>query len=464
MSFDALNRYNPNHKVWDHVGNIIPDIEHSEGERPAIELKVAAWLPVVFFDKHYENWHVVMPGKAIALDPNGDAMPAGYGLTSASVVYTQADVDAGVIDIATGAPVTVAKTVVLANLTGVRESGWSAANAGVSKTSAFLGKWGVAFGDAAAKYPIGVAPYSYLQWCGGDGVNPALYAQHNYNMQHKVAVLCDYVIRLPLVPAQVANEVVEPAVAGTDLVFATRDTHTRAQVQANATGRYNPVYGVLPVLSTYPVIALALDEVKLARSTMRTSMVMSSSNAADDLSSILVEEKTALAAVRQAGDFFVDYEFGVVFLYSSDGATVPTAISGAAGTVRLTYYRYGTAPGVLSKFACVLAGGIQAGDFLKVGTGSNLVKATSEDFKSIVGQVLAFESYPRDSLERVRTSFTPALKTDSLGSMSNGVASGGSVNMGQMDQMAGTATGGVPDLIHYAGAADQIVIINLVSR
>jgi hypothetical protein len=99
MSFDSLNRYNPNHKVWDHVGNLIPDVEHSEGERPAIELQVASWLPVQFFDKHYENWMVVLPGKAIALDPDGRAMPAEYGLTSASVVYTQNDVDAGTIDV-----------------------------------------------------------------------------------------------------------------------------------------------------------------------------------------------------------------------------------------------------------------------------------------------------------------------------------------------------------------------------
>jgi hypothetical protein len=466
MSFDDLNRYSATHKVWDHVGNIIPDIEHSEGERPAFEFQPASWLPVQFYDKHYENWMVVLPGKAVALDPDGCVMPAEYGLTGASVVYTANDVTAGVIDIATGLAVTTAKTVVLSQLNGTRGSAWSAAVAGttgVNNTSGFMGRYGVAFGDATVKYPIGVAPYAYLQWAG-DSSNPANYTRHNYNMQHLVAVLCDYVIRLPLIPAQVATETVEPAVAAAALVFGTRDTHTKAQAIANTTGRYNATTGTVPVLAAYPVIALALDEQDVATNTSRTTITMTSSSTADDLTGILVSEKTALSAVTQAGDFFVDYPVGVVFIYSADSATIPAAISGAAGTVQITYYRNGTAPGVLSRFACVLAANIQPGDFLVTSTGSNLTIATTEDFKTIVGQVIGFETHPRDALDRVRTAYNPALGTDASGSMANGVAATASLNLGQMDQMPGSATGGYPDLLHYAGGADTIVIINLVSR
>ena len=104
MGYDSLGRYTATHKVWDHVGNILPGIEHSEGIRPAFPFKPAAWLPVQVRDKHYEDWYVIMPGKLVTLDPDGRVMPAQYGLlaTTSNVVYTADDVAAGTIDIATG--------------------------------------------------------------------------------------------------------------------------------------------------------------------------------------------------------------------------------------------------------------------------------------------------------------------------------------------------------------------------
>lgn len=468
MSFNSLNQYSATHKVWDHVGNIVPELEHSEGIRPAFPFKPAEWLPVQFYDKYYENWFVIMPGKAIALDPNGDLMPAHYGLTSASVTYTQNDVDAGVIDIATGLPVTAAKTVTLSNLTGTRHSTWTRANAGTgSVTSGFLGKYGTDgnFADATQKYPIGVAPYPYLQWCGGDGVNPANYRKHNYNMQHQVAVLCDYVLRLPLVPAQTTSETVNKTNAAGNLVFGTRGSHTRGQAQGNSTGRYNSSTGSIPVLDSYPVMALALDETGLAKNTARTTIALASSTSSDNVSSILVNERSSLSAVRQAGDYWVDYPVGVIFIYSNAGDTLPTALSGAAGTVTITYYRYGAAASTLSKFGQVLGGPLVPGEFLKVGTESNLVPISgSEDFKEIVGQVIGFEDFPKDGLDRVRTAYNPAINTNSAGSMANGTAGSASANLGQLDQMPGSATGGVDASIHYAGAANRVCVVNLISR
>jgi hypothetical protein len=469
MAFDSLGRYTPNHKAWDHVGNIIPDIEHSEGERPHLGDggKVAAWLPVQFYDKHYENWVVVMPGKAVAFDPDGSLMPAEYGLTSATVTYTQNDVDAGVIDVATGLPVTTAKVVTLSNLDGTRDGTWTQANAGVGAvTSGFMGRFGVSFADATRKYPVGVAPYAYLQWAGGDGFNPTQYAKHNYNMQHRVAVLCDYVIKLPLVPAQVSNESLDKTTTSSALTFAASNIYTRAYAQAEATGRYNASTGTYPVLDTYPVVAISLAYQNLAKNTARTTFALSSSDSTDTMTGVLTYEKTALSGVTAAGDYWIDYEKGVIFVYSSDGATMPTQISGASGTPRITYYRLGAAPSTTSKFACVLAGSLVPGDFLKVGTGSNLVAATpaSDTFVDIIGQVLSLEVYPKDALDMVRTAYNPALTTDASGSMANGSASSASTNAGQLDQMPGSATGGVPDSIHYAGGADTLVVINLISR
>jgi hypothetical protein len=48
--------------------------------------------------------------------------------------------------------------------------------------------------------------------------------------------------------------------------------------------------------------------------------------------------------------------------------------------------------------------------------------------------------------------------------MKNATAGSSSVGLGQLDQMPGSATGGYPDDIHYAGAADTLVVINLISR
>lgn len=469
MSFDSMGRYTANHKASDHVGNMLPDIGHSEGMSPHLGDggKVAEWLPVQFFDKHFENWFVVMPGKAVALDPDGALMPAQYGLTSATVTYTQNDIDAGVLDVATGLPVTAAKTVNLDQLTGVRHGSWTLANAGTgSYTSGFMGRFGVAFNDATIKYPIGVAPYAYLQWAGGDGSNPSGYRHHNYNMQHRVAVLCDYVIKLPLVPAQTATEAVDTSATGSALVFGTAAVHSRANAVANATGRYNATYGTVPVLATYPVIALALAEQNLAIQTPRTAFAVASTGASDTwATAVLVNERSSLAAVTAAGDYWVDYPKGVIFIYSSDGSTLPTALSGATSPT-ITYYRTDAAASVVSKFACVVGGAIVPGSYLKVTANSNLVLAdpASDNFAKIVGQVLSLEVHPKDALDMVRTGFSPALSTSAAGSMANAVAGTASLGAGQMDMMPGSATGGMPDAVNYAGAANTMVIINLIGR
>jgi hypothetical protein len=473
MGFNTLNQYSATHKVYDKVGNIIPDICHSEGVSPAGEFKPAAWLPVQYKDKHFENWIVVLPGKLIALDPDGCVMPASYGAsTTPDVTYTQSDVDAGTIDVATGLPVVAAKVVNLEYLSGVKESGWTTTLAGVSKTSGFMGRFGVAWPGCVSKssvsliYPIGVAPYAYLQWCGGDGFNPTEYYQYNYNMQHQVAPLCDYVIKLPLIPCPSGSETVDGTVTASALIFGTANVHTRAYAQANATGRYSATTGTVPVLSTYPVIAVALDNYPVAENTARTTIVLSCT--AGDVSSILVNEVGAVSAVTQAGDYFVDYAVGVIFIYSSDGSTVPVALSSATAAT-IVYYHLDDAATVLSKFACVLADttNLKAGDFLKCSSsGSNWVLAdpTTDNFAVIMGQIVGFEVHPKDLLQHVHTAYMPALATDSSGSMANGVAGSASLNLGQMDQMPGSATGGMPDLIHYAGAADTLVLINMVSR
>ena len=478
MPFNDLNQLTAVHKPWDHVGNILPDIGVSKGESPAVEFKPASWLPVQFRDKYYEVYYVVMPGKAVALDPDGRVMPAQYGLTGASVVYVQADVDNGVIDIATGQAVTTAKTVVLNTLTGQRGATWTLALAGTAGvTSGFMGRFGgdqgataTSFRDATRKAAIGVAPYGYFQWAGGDGSNPAELRQHNHMLQHQVAVLCDYVIRLPYVPAADLLEGIGAAFSGAALVIgapglAPAAWCTRANAIANVFGRYNSTTGTVPVLTTYPVIAVVLDSFPVAVNTPRTPITMQSANAADDVSDVLVNERTALSAVTAAGDYFVDYTAGTIFVYSVNGATIPASVTAATGNVSVSYFNYEatSAGGTLSRFATVCGAALVPGDLVEAGANSNLIQTAQTGMDRVLGQVLAIVDDYDEALAKVRTAFSPALGTDSSGSMAAGVAGTAALNLGQLDQMPGSATGGYGDMTTYAGAV-RYAIINLISR
>lgn len=399
MPLDSVGRYVATHKTWDHVGNMIPVVEHSEGIRPHGEFKPAAWLPVQFFDKYYENWFVMLPGKILAFDNQGRVVPAQYAEATVNIVYTQNDVDAGTIDVRTGTPVT------------------GAASFAVSTVADFMGT-----GEAmAVSKPVGVAPYAILQWAGDgsdldDGFTPAAYKQHNYNMQHQMAILCDYVLELPLVPAQeVAEDMTEDANADNVTTFT------------------------------------ALGNLPVAKNTMRTPITFANGTLTDAATRFVVEKDSA-ADVLAAGDWHIDLATGVVSVWAS-GAL------GGGNLYAVTYSHYAAAPtgSNVSKFACAL-GDLKPGDFVKCNADSNFVKAdpASENFADIIGQVLEVEDvFAKDALDKVRTAYD-SIGTDAAGSLP-GYA-------GQMDQMPGSATGGVSDKVHYAGAANLVVRVNLISR
>ncbi len=421
MSFDSLGRYTPNHKPWDHVGNMVPDLEHSEGRRPAGEFKPAAWLPVQFFDKYFEEYFVVLPGKCIAFDNNGRLCPAQYGLDSATITYTSLDTAAGVIDVRTG----------VALITG----GEGTFN--VSAVTAFLG---VASTAMAVGRPVGVSPYAYWQWGGDssefdDGFNPAGFRQHNHNLQHQTAILCDYVLELPLVPATVSAEAL-----------------TQGSTSAN--------------ISTMN----AVSNLPMAKNTVRTPFTFAEGvGAPGDVAATFVRELATAAEVLASGDWHVNLTTGVITVYhtASIGATDYT----------LVYSHYASAPTSVSKFASAV-GNLKAGDFVKCDSNSNLAVADpdpstvaaytgadalltramiGDTFADIMGQVLEVEdTFDKDALGRVRSAYNPPLSTDASGSLP--------AYAGQMDQMPGSATGGVGDKVHYAGAANLVVRVNLVSR
>jgi hypothetical protein len=157
------------------------------------------------------------------------------------------------------------------------------------------------------------------------------------------------------------------------------------------------------------------------------------------------------ADISAAGDWAIDLTTGVLSVFSA------AEFNDAAGQdLVFTFSYYGTAGVTGASVFAAASGNLKAGDFVKCDPESNFVVASSEDFKDIVGQVLELENADKDALGMVKTAYNPPLGTDASGS-SPGYA-------GQMDQMPGSATGGVSDKVHYAGAADLVVRINLVSR
>lgn len=216
----SIFNYQATHKKWDHTSPLQPNIEISESVRPAYEFKPADYLPLSRFDKWFENWFVIQAGKAVALDAQNRVVPAGLALQAAAykaafennsnspetiagckavaravsglTLYTTNDVAEGVKNFA-GQPVTAGEPVV--------ESFFAFGGtnlATIAGTTSFGDSDTLTMVNPISK-PVGVAPYNYWRWAGGDGFNPTQYHYHNYNLQHQVAVLCDYFIELPVV-------------------------------------------------------------------------------------------------------------------------------------------------------------------------------------------------------------------------------------------------------------------------
>jgi len=428
-------QYTANHRGWDHVGNVTPQVEYCESIRPHGEWMPANWLPVARFDKHYEVWKVVSAGKAVALTRDGRLVPAGLKQKFAATVgdiisYTADDVTEKTEDLLTGAAVS--------NLGATRT------RAAIS--AALIERGLLAPGESAEDFislPVGVAPYDYYQAPGGDGFNPAEYRFHNHNLQHRAGILCDYVLELPLVPLQVADETMDGALGGGGITPGTGAWHTSAGIAASTTLGYDD-----EVASGDDVVAYSFENFPVAKNIAGGSL-------STDATGGLLVEKASITAVKngQPGDYFLDEERGVLFLHEDSGDAIPAPFSLSA-KISYAYYADVAAAGLGFTFA---SGDLKPGDFVKADENSNFkkvdlvlggtaladIQAALDERDAILGQVLELEEHPRDYLERVRTAYT---------------------QLGTLDQMPGTASQGLPDKITYASAANRVVRINLVRR
>jgi hypothetical protein len=443
-----FNLYSANHKVWDHVGNITPNVEYSEAHRPHGEFMPAAWLPIGRLDKHYENYFVVSSGKIVALDREGRVVPAGlktgFAVTSGDVLtYTTTDATEKTIDLGTGVAVVALG------------SGYTRAEL----TAALIGRGLLDAGENAEdfiSFPVGVAPYNYLQWAGGDGFNPAELKQHNHQMQHRVAILCKYVVEMPLVPASHSGIDLASSTAISDSAIADWTAAGSDGAWFSATSLSLTVRYASDVSVGDNVVALNLPVMDLAKSTTLAPIVLPTG---------FTREVSSIAEIVQAGDYFIDYDVGVVLVFETDGDAAPVA----SGT--LTFYHYESLPATVSTYACAL-GDLKPGDFVRANADSNFIKAqtiidtdvetvTSEDPETslssdelagllnlcgkrqdeIIGQVLDSDTHPKDYLDRVRTAYP---------------------QLGTLDQMPGSASSGLPAQLTYAGGSNKMVRILLL--
>ena len=463
----TINRgYTATHKVWDRIGRITPNTEYSKSERPHFESTPASWLPVQRFDKAFEYYIVVSAGKVVAEDREGNLVPAGLrklfnvANSSAALVYSTTDAAEGVIDLTTGVALAGAATYTEDQL-----------------TAALKGRGFILSTERAMDFiskPVGVASYNYYKAFGSDWTNPANLNQHNFRLQAITAITCDYVITLPVLPAEQATETMANAMADGAPTLGTAGWFSATAI-ATLIDYPDAAIGDDVVAYTFGNLPIAADT---ADSTIEASVAGLTNNVG------------SITAISAAGDYFIDTKLGILFLYEADGDAIPSPWSTAA---TITYYHYGSAVGASDSRTLSYAlatGDLHYGDFLTYDAASNLIKATLDigtgagydgsddpfaadpDYDSaddgaissqieqtvdnhvggIVGQVIGTTVFPRTALERVRTAYeglTPKTASPYL--------------QGPL-VTPGSATGGRSDQLTYAGAAEKMVIVNLILR
>jgi hypothetical protein len=459
--------YVANHKFWDRMGRITPVVEWSESHRPHAELAVAPWLPVQRRDEEIEYYIVVSSGKVVAETRESEMCPAGlrkaWNVAGGTTIltYSATDLAENVIDLVTGEAVAAAGSYTETQVTdGLRERGL------IRHTERAM--------DFISK-PVGIASYNYWKAAGTDHYNPANLFQHNMRPQALVAITCDYVAKYPVLPAIATDETMATDGTGgtaTDLQDIFDGTSARAvgwfdSTQIAAVTRYDSVTAGDDVVGymflNYPVAHITDD----------SSITPSVAG--------LVRQVDSIASLSAAGDYFVDYEVGMLFVFESGGDAIPSPFTTAS---TISYYHYqatGTATNTVSTYACA-TGNLEYGDFLTYDANSNLIKAeldigTAEGFDGsgnvysadpdygagtdaaislqieqavdnhvfgVVGQVIGTDIHPRGLLDRVATNY-----------MGQSAA-----NM----RTPGSATGGRSDQLTYSNSAERMVIVNLIFR
>lgn len=188
------------YKEWDDWGHITPNVEYSEGQRPAGEFQIAPYLPMVRYDVYNREYKVLSQGKVVAFDVTGYMVPAGLKL-QAALYKAAADAEANI-----GAGLAAADLLALDKYTaidvqsGVLNAAGNLVTLGETVVKSFFNITALPLVQLnTLSSPIGVSYMDCYPHPGGDGINPATFKRSNFNLQSRVGFLRYYQLELPLV-------------------------------------------------------------------------------------------------------------------------------------------------------------------------------------------------------------------------------------------------------------------------
>jgi len=466
--------YVANHKYWDRMGRITPNFLWSESHQPHFESFPAPWLPVQRYEKEYETYYVVSSGKVVGETREGQLVPAGlrktWNVAGATTIltYAAADVTESVTDLTTGVAVTAATSYTETQVTtALRERGL------------------IRHGERAYNFiskPIGFASYNYYKAAGPDWYNPGTLIEHNFRPQAIVAVTCDYTATFPVLPALATTETMAnnntPGADGVMEDFFDGTTPVRVAGWFNATQIHEVTRYASLVAATDSVVGYMFVNYPVAHITEDSPITSSLGG--------LTREVGSISALNAAGDFYMDYEVGMLFVYEDGGDAIPSPFT-VVGT--LTYYHYaaaGTATNTVSTYACA-TGNLEYGDFLTYDANSNLIKAeldiaNAEGYDAAGALYSADPDYGAGDDDDISLQLEQAIDNHLFGIVGQIIGTNifgqgrhgwdyldrvASSYMGQTAanmQTPGSATGGRTDQLTYANAAERMIIVNLILR
>jgi hypothetical protein len=424
----STKRFNARHKTRnDLIDPITPMVFQSGPDtHPYGPFAPAPWLPIQWQDVKSQDYFVIASGKVVCLTTaEGWVVPAGVRndfVAGTGITYTSDDFDNKTMDITTGEEYVVDGTTTY-TATNVRDA---LRERGLITAAATL--------ETYLSLPVGAIFGDQYAWAGGNGWNPAHLKFANYQKSKGCQFVTRHQMILPLVPASHSAVSVPGSLTGAEPAFGGGTIHTAANTKLRT--RYADIVNT-------NFVGWFLADFPIAGDTDRTPIVGSSSDflareIKADLATYGTHQEAIAAAVDRlttAGDYFIDYEVGGVFMYSSGGTAIPANATGET----LSYYWYGAAPGSVQRFACAI-GDLKPGDFVKTDADSNYVKFVvgTDDEEQKIGRIVSSVHEPRDLLEYVKTAF-----------------SGDQFNAYQ--QMGGSASKGYSSMITYSNAADKAI-------
>jgi hypothetical protein len=478
------NSYAARFKRWNETSGITPTVEKNEGIRPDSYL-VAPYLSVKRYIDYSREWVVVGAGHAMSCDSNGFLVHSGLKRQCQAMInacidaagavdfatdptgstldrYSASDLSAGVKNSA-GVTPTVGEPVAWSLLTAALYS--AATTADVSAVANPIGKF------------IGALVYDAKQSSGTDSsydpYNPTTLRYHNFQSQVGISVLCDYVLELPVEPFERAQATAKAADYNGSVVA------TDADIVQDLNGIGATDVAISVALTGHNGDLIAGSFV-VTKNGIKLRSKGSALVAGDEDIYYFLDVSTNPDSVKVRGNendtFLIDFLYTKSpNVYNAPYSTLGVFRGSAVCGTMVTYDDQGKfVPHSNFSYAAVGNGKLTDGlhnevNFASASPGDSaaelgaelvaVMNAMKDKQDEVVGQIIRVDSdFPKDYLERVRTSYDPIL---------NGVVIDPDTGEERtLDRMPGTATGGLPANVYLAGgdAGTGVVSINLHTR